>query len=239
MDKNKNIIQKIFPRLTESEWEQFKLGNLFVRCRTEENAKEFVYNCKLHDIKLIDENETSWEICRENTVYRVIKGFLSYCHVKYYNEHLSDIPIIEFNYNPTSICTCNNKEDNNKAEKEKYMAANNSTNMNFKQAMRTWDRMCSYFINDCSPCPLHKVRKEETCRDWVCKHPDEAIKIFVKWAAENPEKTIMDDFFEKFPNASRASSGIPEACAKQIGYIKKCHHINCNECWRQPLDEVE
>lgn len=240
MDKDKNNIKKIVSRLTEFEWEQFELGNLFVRCRTEEDAKEFVYNCNLRDIGLENENETNWGICRENTTYYIIKKeFLSYCHIKYYNEHFSDIPIIEFKYNPTPICAFNNKKDNNKVKKEKYMAANNSTNMDFKQAIRTWDRMCANFADGCSPCPLHKARGNKTCRDWVGKNPDEAIKIFVKWAAENPEKTIMDDFFEKFPNALRTSTGVPKACARHIGYIKECYRTDCAECWQKPLEEVE
>lgn len=236
---DKNNIKKIVYWLTEFEWEQFKLGNLFVRCRTEEAAKEFTYGCNLHDIELA-ENETNWGICKENTAYHVIKKrFLSYCHMKYYNEHFSDIPITEFKYNPTHICARYNKKENNKVEREEYMAANNSTNMDFKQAMRTWDRMCSSFIYSCSPpCPLYKASDNGVCQNWVRKHPDEAIAIFAKWAAENPEKTIMDDFFEKHPNAIKELNGVPCVCTLQCGYVKECRaDKRCDKCWAQPLEE--
>lgn len=243
MDKNKNNIKKIVSKLTEFEWEQFKLGKLYVRCRTEEDAEEFIYNCNLHSIKRAysdPEDCTCWEYHEDNTVYCVPDGFLWCYHVAWLTQHYPDIPIIEFNSSYDSICTSDNKENNNKTEKEEYMAANNSTNMNFTQAMRTWDRMCNSFADGCSPCPLHKARGNGTCRDWVGEHPDEAVKIFVKWAAEHPEKTFADDFFEKHPNAEKDLNDIPYVCAFKCGYVKECSiDRRCDKCWTQPLEETE
>lgn len=55
---------------------------------------------------------------------------------------------------------------------------------------------------------------------------------------EIPIKTIKMDFFEKFPDASVDINGIPDTCAKQLGYKVECGTGDCYKCWTTPL-EVE
>jgi ABC-type nitrate/sulfonate/bicarbonate transport system substrate-binding protein len=81
------------------------------------------------------------------------------------------------------------------------------------------------------------------CRPWVYDNPVEAEAILAKWAEEHPEKTIADDFYEKFPKAPRNGEGVPHVCAVDIGYSMPpfCDRNTncCAECWRRPLEEVE
>lgn len=82
------------------------------------------------------------------------------------------------------------------------------------------------------------------CMTWVMTHTGLADEIFEKWAAEHTEKTIADDFFEKFPNSPRDIYGLPSICARDMGYLRKCPRklddaTTCNDCWRRPLEEAE
>lgn len=113
--------------------------------------------------------------------------------------------------------------------------------MEFKEAMRIWKRICNP-QDDCGHCPLGG-------RGCPCEMTPSCIDmakfeaILAKWAAEHPEKTIADDFFEKFPKAPRDDTNNPYICAKDCGYSKPpyCERIpfKCAKCWCRPLEEVE
>lgn len=113
--------------------------------------------------------------------------------------------------------------------------------MEFKQAMRIWKRMCAAHKR-CRKCGMATC-DPAMCRPWVYDNPVEAEIILAKWAEEHPEKTIADDFFEKFPKAPRDDKNTPYTCAKDCGYSKPpyCERVpfNCDNCWRRPLEEVE
>lgn len=82
-----------------------------------------------------------------------------------------------------------------------------------------------------------------TCSVLQATRPQEAISIVRQWSVAHPQKTIKDDFFEKFPNANKLCDGIPDACAAKLGYVSECTYQNCEdfckECWNEPLDEVK
>lgn len=111
--------------------------------------------------------------------------------------------------------------------------------MEFKEAMRIWKRMCEAH-KTCSKCGMATC-DPAMCRPWVYDNPVKAEAILAKWAEEHPEKTIMDDFFEKFPKALKRNSGItPRSCAVDLGYVEHCANGgDCAACWRRPLEEVE
>ena len=113
--------------------------------------------------------------------------------------------------------------------------------MEFMEAMRIWKRMCES-NGQCEHCPI-PAYDATLCRAWVMMHADHANDILAKWAEEHPEKTIADDFFEKFPKAPRDDTNNPYPCAKDCGYSKPpyCERVpfNCDNCWRRPLEEVE
>ncbi len=112
--------------------------------------------------------------------------------------------------------------------------------MEFKEAMRVWKRMCKT-IEECDDCPM--------CAKYACQATpdiqDESLieSILAKWAAEHPEKTIADDFFEKHPKAKYIDNMVPGVCAFYCGYDKPeyCQRdaAICANCWRRPLEEVE
>lgn len=113
--------------------------------------------------------------------------------------------------------------------------------MEFKQAMRVIKRICAA-RDDCEKCEL-----ELNCPFVTVPSDhdyDKTEAILAKWAEEHPERTIMDDFLEKFPKAPLKEDGTPEVCAKWLGYCNDCYGENhkmllCFDCWRRPLEEVE
>ena len=110
--------------------------------------------------------------------------------------------------------------------------------MEFKEAMRTWGRMC-HSIGTCGSCTLSATSPNE-CATWVMTNTKVAEEIFKKWAAEHPERTIADNFFEKHPNADKDLNGVPYVCAMQCGYVKECRTDGrCEKCWWQPLEEQD
>lgn len=110
--------------------------------------------------------------------------------------------------------------------------------MEFKEAMRIWKRMCKALGDGCEECQLERL-----CSGGLREYPIEAEAILAKWAAEHPERTIADDFFERCPNATKDDMEIPHVCAKHCGYHAPtyCERVpqRCAECWRRPLEEVE
>lgn len=110
--------------------------------------------------------------------------------------------------------------------------------MEFKQAMRVIKRICE-LLDGCEKCEL-----KLNCPFIIVPSEldyDKTEAILAKWAEEHPEKTIMDDFFEKHPRAKRSDDGTPTPCAEDCGYIDKClpGEMSCADCWRRPLEEVE
>lgn len=113
--------------------------------------------------------------------------------------------------------------------------------MEFKQAMRTVKRICEA-VGGCDGCELLGNCPFVTIPSNIDLNKIESI--LVKWAEEHPEKTIADDFFEKFPNAPKDIYGLPSTCARDIGYLRECSRklsdaTTCLDCWRRPLEEGE
>lgn len=73
------------------------------------------------------------------------------------------------------------------------------------------------------------------------EYPNKAVAIVEEWSKEHPQKTIKDDFLEKYPNAvMREMMDVPLSCAKWIygeNHIK-CEN-DCEVCWKRPLSEVQ
>lgn len=95
----------------------------------------------------------------------------------------------------------------------------------------------------CTDCPLNCVKNGRiySCYTMERRYPTEAIAIVQKWSDEHPVKTIKDDFLEKHPNAPKAATGTPLACAWRAGYLDEdgCLCGKCTECWNRPLSEVQ
>lgn len=70
------------------------------------------------------------------------------------------------------------------------------------------------------------------------------VKIIEQWSKSHPQKTMIQDFFEKFPNAPKTENGTPRnICPCDCGYEPEsyivCEHFtdDCLKCWSRPLEE--
>lgn len=74
-------------------------------------------------------------------------------------------------------------------------------------------------------------------------NPTDAISRIQAWSDAHPQKTYKDDFFEKFPNASKDQEGYPFIDACQI-YTNDdtmpdlCDGSSCCKCWDMPMKEL-
>lgn len=107
--------------------------------------------------------------------------------------------------------------------------------------LRTYRRMCRFY----------ETCKKEGCPMKEVPHCDlhdpeldieKAVEAAEKWGEEHPEKTMGQDFFEKFPNAPKEKGSYPACCPWNCGYQKKqdCpeEFESCEECWSRPLEDV-
>lgn len=68
-----------------------------------------------------------------------------------------------------------------------------------------------------------------------------AIKMNRVMERIRPKKTILQDFKEKHPNYEGDCYGLPQACAKRLGYpdFEDCHDDDtCERCWNRPMEEI-
>jgi hypothetical protein len=117
--------------------------------------------------------------------------------------------------------------------------------MTYAEGIKIRVRMCESYP-DCIGCPLItlSVKTKCTCSIIIERNPEEAEAILERWDKEHPQKTIRDDFFEKFPNAPKHDGGNPIICPHALGYgdpFSNCikFNLNCKDCWSRPLNESE
>lgn len=92
---------------------------------------------------------------------------------------------------------------------------------------------------NCSDCPFYAFKRGLLCGEFESEHPEEAVAIVEKWAEEHPQKTMLQDFLEKYPNAPKEEDGMPMyVCPFHLGYDpnKSCVKRNCIDCWNRPLE---
>ncbi len=85
---------------------------------------------------------------------------------------------------------------------------------------------------NCHECPFNK-------KDYGCNlNTLESVDIVEKWSKEHPQKTMLQDLLEKYPNIQLNDRGIPrDLCPHSLGYSKGCRLSNCITCWNRPLEE--
>lgn len=112
------------------------------------------------------------------------------------------------------------------------------------------ERMCSSIDKGnkfckCDNCGLSYKNNETglNCDEFQRLFPWKAVQIVQEWSEKNPEKTILDDLLEKYPNVPMREDGTPTICAIHIGYVGKyrCKEVDCDckLCWSMPLSEVK
>lgn len=110
------------------------------------------------------------------------------------------------------------------------------------------DRLTKNCKIRCEECPLSRVNNKSKekygCYDFINKHAEKAVEILQKWSDENQQKTIKDDFLEKYPNAPlQLGMKVPWLCPKKLGYKIDCpNYMTCDYrgyaydyCWNMSL----
>ena len=99
-------------------------------------------------------------------------------------------------------------------------------------------RMCDYYSGGfCKGCP----RKEEPSCHSSTMSDEELAKLISdveKSSKKHPQKTRLQDFLEKYPNAPVDGNGTPQACCEHLGYCtKSCDpfELTCKDCWDIPI----
>ena len=89
---------------------------------------------------------------------------------------------------------------------------------------------------NCEDCPLHRLNNGSGygCATFISHEPKRAVTILQKWSDENPVKTRLDDFKEKYPNHKKNGDGYPISCCLCLGYAQDCDN-ECDKCWDMPL----
>ena len=116
--------------------------------------------------------------------------------------------------------------------------------MEFVEAMKIRVRMCTERPSDyfsCSGCPLSSNNNGVgmNCTEFLMYHPEKAEEILTKWAEEHPQKTILQDFLEKYPNAKLDKNGFPKFCPFTLGFCDNgCEVcVDVKDCWNRPLED--
>ena len=106
--------------------------------------------------------------------------------------------------------------------------------------LKEYSRMCNSYISEwnCNGCPRDTA---PTCviTDLGPVGIKELINDVEPWSKVHPQRTRLQDFRGKYPNAQICESGLPSACCMSLGYCKNCDPVgnNCEVCWNMPVEE--
>lgn len=103
--------------------------------------------------------------------------------------------------------------------------------MDAVEYLKTLCRMCHC---ECLKCEFGKARSGfETCPVWQRTHPEEAVAIVERWAAEHPIKTRQSEFLKMFPGADVCKTDgclTLDPCNVYKKMRKECEGRKCSEC---------
>lgn len=112
--------------------------------------------------------------------------------------------------------------------------------------------MCDSLAPSCIGCEIMKsvaytTDGYGTCREYIKRHPDEAVAIVERWAKEHPRNTRQSEFLKLFPKGRLASDGMLKFCPQEVdsGFmcpmvVQQSRGVHCVDCRREYwLEEVE
>ena len=116
--------------------------------------------------------------------------------------------------------------------------------MEFKEFYQKYRRMCESYKN-CKGCPRDYKgcpRDYKGCLDFGVEldELDELENDVEQWSKEHPQRTRLQDFQKKYPNASMGPYGTPTICCIDLGYCKNDCDLfkgNCVDCWNMPVED--
>lgn len=101
----------------------------------------------------------------------------------------------------------------------------------------------------CGLCVAHDENNDFCMLDtnFFKSHPksnyEDAVKIVEAWVKNNPKKTRLQDFLEKFPNVKINDYGFPkDMCCMDLGYCENCAYLGsreskCHRCWNEQMED--
>lgn len=110
--------------------------------------------------------------------------------------------------------------------------------------IKEYFRLCEAH-EDCVDCPFTKEETDVPC-DLISKNAEKIVSIVEQWSQAHPQKTMIQDFFEKFPNAPKTTKDLPRnICPSDCRYTNEppdtsvCNKFDgdCLKCWSRPLEE--
>lgn len=114
--------------------------------------------------------------------------------------------------------------------------------MDAVEFLKTLSRMCNCEYCNCEF--KKRLSVFETCTAWRKTHPDEAVAIVEKWAAEHPVKTRQSEFLKLFPGADVGETDgclTLGPCNVYKKMRKECEGRKCSECrkafWLAEVEE--
>lgn len=109
--------------------------------------------------------------------------------------------------------------------------------MEFKEFCKKYMRMCKSYEN-CEGCPRYGKGCLEFNMDMDAF--EELENDVERWTEEHPQRTRLQDFREKYPDALMKQGNCPKTCAKDLGYCKECPEVTtCEECWNMLAEEED
>jgi len=126
--------------------------------------------------------------------------------------------------------------------------------MDIARLLGELNRMCKAY-SDCDQCPIG-CADHLVCLFSSIVNPRIDFKEFIndiskveKWSSEHPQKTRLQDFMEKHPNALTTTKGVPMTSPRLMGYCEgkdydmaclSCEHgkKGLEFCWNLPVEEI-
>lgn len=117
--------------------------------------------------------------------------------------------------------------------------------------LREVQRMHNYYTSiyhDCLKCPMADMPCRIPVTDWGGSVLNTCVERAEQWSKEHPQRTRLQDFMGKYPNAEVYPDGQPVICCARLGYRKYCgksfddNHEGfevCFNCWNMPVEEDE
>lgn len=107
--------------------------------------------------------------------------------------------------------------------------------MEFVEIMKIKRRMCKTDESECTECPfdIENNGVKLLCEEFMSEYPEKAEEILKRWAEDHPQKTVLLDFLEKYPNAELNEEGVP----KYIGTYALGYPLGTD--WNRPLEGLQ
>lgn len=122
---------------------------------------------------------------------------------------------------------------------------------NTENFIKQKERLCQYYKDTgCNFCVLDR---NMPCSDFIVQCPQKAIEIVQKWSDKHPQRTLLTEFLDHYPNVEMNSDGYPDniipcylglmkrtdICENRCLYFYDKGRRPCQDCWNKLVKESE